>query len=143
MKTNKDIMVAVITAIATIVAALLGSQLLVRRNIDKLEVTQDAVLESKTANVPYEAHETGFVFALASADQKHRSVGIQGFIGTELVASTMAQDASVPGVPSIGDTSFAMPVPKGSKWMVKTEEANTRTVLVKWFVIRSELKKDR
>jgi hypothetical protein len=139
---NKDIMVALITAIASIASALLGSQLLVRHNIDNLEVTQHVVLESKTANVPYEAADTGFVFALASADPSHRSVQIQGFIGTELVASTMAQDSTVPGVPSIGDTSFAMPVPKGSKWIVKTEEKNTARVLVKWFVSRPEIKKD-
>jgi hypothetical protein len=142
MTTKKDIIVAVITALASIASALLGSQLLVRGNIDKLEISQDAILESKTANVEYQAPETGFVFALARADQKHRSIQIQGFIGPELVASTMAQDSYIEGVPSIGDTSFAMPVPKDSKWKVETTKENAAQVQVKWFVARSRINKN-
>jgi hypothetical protein len=140
---NKDIIIAVITAVASILSALLGSQLLVRQNIDNLEISQDTVLESKTANVEYQAHEAGFVFALARADTKHRSVQIQGFIGPEVVASTMAQDAEAPGVPSIGDTSFAMPVPKDSKWKVETTKENAAQVQVKWFVTRPRINKNK
>ena len=75
----------------------------------------ETTFEPRRPNVEYQERETGFVFAVAKATGKNRRVAIDGFIGAESVASTAAQDATVPGVPSITSTSFVMPVSKGQK----------------------------
>ncbi|MEY2520072.1 MAG: hypothetical protein QOF24_1831 [Verrucomicrobiota bacterium] len=135
---SKQIIVALIGAAATIGAALLGSNWLVDNKINNLKVT--LVLESKTANHEYEAAESGFVSAVATADSIHPSVAVEGFINGELIAATGAQDSNVKGVPSIGSNSFTMPVPKDTKWIVKTASATERSVVVKWFANRPDTK---
>jgi hypothetical protein len=135
---SKQILVALIGAAATIVAALLGSNWLVHNKIDNLKVT--LILESKTANNEYEAPDGGFVSAVATADSIHRSVAVEGFINGELIAATGAQDSNVTGVPSIGSNSFTMPVPKGAKWIVKTAKETQRSVVVKWFTNHADTK---
>jgi hypothetical protein len=61
--------------------------------------TVDTRYESRSANVEYDAAEPGSVFAVVRADPSHRSVQIDGFIGDEIVATTMAQDATCSGCP--------------------------------------------
>jgi hypothetical protein len=101
--------------------------------------TVETLYEARGANAEYDALETGWVFAIARADPSHRSVKIDGRIGSEIVATTMAQDATVPGVPSIGSTSLVFPVSKGQKWRIETERANETNVLVKLCTTRTKM----
>jgi hypothetical protein len=101
--------------------------------------TVDTRYEPRSANVEYDASEPGSVFAVVRADPAHRSVQIDGVIGDEIVATTMAQDATVPGVPSIGSTSLFFPVSKGQKWRLQTQEQNKSNVVVKWCTTRTKM----
>lgn len=140
-KPSDTVIVAIIGAIASIVVALISSNIFakasVRQSVGELKITDVDVWESKAPNVAYTAERSGVVVAVANANSTNRHVPIEGRIAGELIAAAAAQDSYVQGVPSIASSSFAMPVPKGKQWTVVTPVADR--VQIKWFTTRAEI----
>lgn len=140
---SDTVIVATIGAIASIVVALVSSNIFakasVKQSVGALRITDVEVWESKSLNVAYTAERSGVVVAVATANPTHRHVPITGRIAGELIAAAAAQDSSVPGVPSIASGSFAMPVPKGRSWTVVAPESAADQVQIRWFTTRTEI----
>src|SRR5262245_17578734 len=142
-KSPKSILVTVIGAVASIAVALISSGFFarsgVRESIASLKITEADVWEKRSPNVPYTSDRGGIVIAVSTASPEHRHVPITGYIENELIAAAAAQDSSVPGVPSIVSSSFAMPVPKGKAWIVKVPEQESGQVQIKWFTTKAQV----
>jgi hypothetical protein len=142
-RSNSVIIVALIGAVASVVTAIVSSKTFVhadvQEQVDNLAVSSSDEWQEKSPNVPFSAEQGGFVVALVSANPSHRSVQAQGIVGGNLVAVTSSQDSTVPGVPSINQTSFMMPVPKGETWEVKVASGDESQVKIKWFAISHAL----
>ena len=142
-KASLVILVAVIGAVASIVAALISSGIFadsyVKRSVKTLEITEVDIWETKAPNTRHTSERGGIVVAVANAAPDHRYVPITGYIEDELIAAAAAQDSYREGVPSITSGSFAMPVPKGREWEVKVPESEVGQVQVKWFTIKAQV----
>jgi len=129
---------AVITALASIFASVAAAALtsywntlsLVDQRVNEIAASG---LDARNSNVDYKAERAGLVVVnmRASGREGVRLAAAYGFLEGEKIATGAAQDASVDGVPSISETSFVMPVPKGGMWRVETKQPSH--VDVNWF----------
>jgi len=136
MKIPESILVALVSAGAAIVVALITSGIFVRT----VQIKPQEVWELKRSNVEYTAATTGMVITVVSASTTYRSITASGYVDDQLVAATGAQDGTNPQTPSIGVSSFTMPVPRGAKWRVNVEGAKAGQVQVRWFASNPTLR---
>ncbi len=121
------ITVALISALASVIVALISSGLFVR------SVDVESTWKEQFPNVAYKSSSGGIVIAMISASSEHRSVMVSGYVDGKLVAMTGAQDSTNPGSPSIGASTITMPVPKDSEWIIKTPDEQKGQVKIQWF----------
>lgn len=143
---NQPIIIAIIGAIASIFAALIGSNFFtetrVNKEIAELSFKETATLELRAVNAPPRTEiKDGFISVLARAapNPNHRLVVARGYINGELFQSAYAHDATVPGVDSILEASFVMPVPSGATWEVRADPNDVSNIVVKWFSQETQL----
>ena len=142
-ESSTSIIVAVIGAVASVLAALISSGYFAKQNVQeeirKIDITQKQVWEKKNPGDTYMADSAGIVVAIASANPQHRAVYLKGKINNEVVAATAAQDSTDNGVPSILNSSITMPVPRGAEWVVDVDKKDISQVEVKWFSTTAEI----
>lgn len=109
------IITLVVNVVVSLLTALIGAGFLVSKSEVKVQASTTELIDP---NRPYTAQKDGFVIIEASANPSRRSVGVFLEVDGRRLGATGAQDASVPGVPSIFETTITIPVKKGSVWKV-------------------------
>ncbi|HED39988.1 MAG TPA: hypothetical protein ENJ13_06115 [Chromatiales bacterium] len=109
------------------------------KTVNSLQVIDVDTWDEKSPNREYTPAQSGFVSVHVRANNNNRFVIANGLLNGKFIASTAAQDSTVPGVPSITSGSFLMPVPTGSTWKVAIKKEHESLAQVKWFTRKSTL----
>lgn len=134
--------IAVISALASVVVAVLSSQAInawmmpqrVDRALAQLELVDSSVSTRMATGQEYVAQEAGIVFATVRAHPGERLVVANGWVDSVRVVTAVAQDLGVsPEVMtggSIQGSSFTLPVQAGARWRVGVEAGTEAEVEV-------------
>lgn len=129
------IVASIISSLTAIIVAFVTSSINSERVVnEKVDEIARANLEERAANQVYTAERAGLVLVMVKAGNDTpdmRLASANGYLDGVRIATGAAQDATVPGVPSIGESSFVMPVPDKSEWEVRTTKEDQ--VIVRWF----------